>query len=89
MTPNKETVAEVRRMVAEAQAKGLNWNEMRANAHKRADSIGMEIAACITSPNDMNDGAIAKLAAKAEQHRAQYAAFLDIWFKDCKKEDER
>ncbi|MPZ19543.1 MAG: hypothetical protein GEV06_16725 [Luteitalea sp.] len=74
-------------MIAEAQSRGLDWGQMRANAHKQAESLGAEIAACVVSPNTANDGRITQLAERAETFRAEYAAFVDLWFASADEQD--
>lgn len=74
-------------MVADAQKRGLDWGAMRANAHKAAEGLGMDLAAVIVNANTSTDGEVAKILTRAQEMRDEYAAFTEIWYADACAKD--
>ena len=87
MTPKPETIALMREQMATARNRGLSISEMRANAHKQAESLGQEIAATIVARNIAWDADLTKLFDRATEMREQYAAFIDLWYAEADETD--
>lgn len=87
MNASPEALVKVRAMVADAQKRGLDWNAIRANAHKTAEGLGMDLAAAITNPNVAFDADLIKLLGRAQDMRDEYAAFSELWWADACAKD--
>lgn len=85
---NAAVVEKVRKMIVEAQARGMDWGAMRTNAHKSAASLGTDIADVITTPNLRVEGELERLTARAVEMRAEYSVFVDLWYADACEKDK-